>query len=65
MIFNEDVWKIIKSYTFDYKKMKYRLFIKQMGKERMNEEMKWRRILFLDRIHEKYSIENYIDSFSF
>ena len=65
MIFHEDVWKIIKSYMFDHKKMKYRLFIKQMGEERKKEEMRWRRILFLDRIHEKYPIENYIDPFSF
>ena len=55
---NDDVWKIIKSYLFDQKKMQRRQFIKQMGEERKKEELKWRRILFLERIHEKYSIEN-------
>ena len=56
---NDDVWKIIKSYLFDQKKIQRRLFIKQMGEERKKEELKWRRILFLERIHEKYPI--YID----
>ena len=55
---NDDVWKIIKSYLFDQKKMKRRVFIKQMGEERKKEELKWRRLLFLERIHEKYSIES-------
>jgi len=59
MIFNDDVWKIIKSYLIDQKKMKRRVFIKQMGEERKKEELKWRKILFLERIHEKYPI--YID----
>jgi len=60
---NDDVWKIIKSYLFDQKKMQRRVFIKQMGEERKKEELKWRRILFLERIHEKYSIESvYSDS---
>ena len=60
---NDDVWKIIKSYLFDQKKMQRRQFIKQMGEERKKEELKWRRILFLERIHEKYSIESvYSDS---
>ena len=62
---NDDVWKIIKSYLFDKSQMQRRQFIKQMGEERKKEEMRWRRILFLDRIHEKYPIENYIDPFSF
>jgi hypothetical protein len=55
---NDDVWKIIKSYLFDKKQMQRRQFIKQMGEERKKEELKWRRILFLERIHEKYSIES-------
>lgn len=59
MIFNDDVWKIIKSYLIDQKKMQRRVFIKQMGEERKKEELKWRKILFLERIHEKYPI--YID----
>ena len=59
MIFNDDVWKIIKSYLIDQKKMKRRVFIKQMGEERKKEELKWRRILLLERIYEKYPI--YID----
>ena len=59
MIFNDDVWKIIKSYLIDQKKIKRRVFIKQMGEERKKEELKWRKILFLERIHEKYPI--YID----
>ena len=60
---NDDVWKIIKSYLFDQKKIQRRQFIKQMGEERKKEELKWRRILFLERIHEKYSIESiYSDS---
>ena len=57
MIFHEDIWKIIKSYAFDHKKIQRRRFIKQMGEERKKEEMKWRRILFLDRIHEKYKVD--------
>ena len=56
---NDDVWKIIKSYLIDQKKMQRRVFIKQMGEERKKEELKWRKILFLERIHEKYPI--YID----
>ena len=56
---NDDVWKIIKSYLFDQKKMQRRVFIKQMGEERKKEELKWRRMLLLERIHEKYPI--YID----
>ena len=60
---NDDVWKIIKSYLFDKSQMQRRQFIKQMGEERKKEELKWRRILFLERIHEKYSIESvYSDS---
>ena len=55
---NDDVWKIIKSYLLDQKQMQRRQFIKQMGEERKKEELKWRRILFLERIHEKYSIES-------
>ena len=55
---NDDVWKIIKSYLFDKSQMQRRQFIKQMGEERKKEELKWRRILFLERIHEKYSIES-------
>ena len=56
---NDDVWKTIKSYLFDKKQMQRRQFIKQMGEERKKEELKWRKILFLERIHEKYPI--YID----
>ena len=56
---NDDVWKIIKSYLFDQKKIQRRVFIKQMGEERKKEELKWRRMLLLERIHEKYPI--YID----
>jgi len=60
---NDDVWKIIKSYLFDQKKMQRRQFIKQMGEERKKEELKWRRMLLLERIHEKYPIESvYSDS---
>ena len=55
---NDDVWKIIKSYLFDQKKIQRRRFIKQMGEERKKEELKWRRILFLERIHEKYPIKS-------
>ena len=66
MIFNDDVWKIIKSYLFDKKQMQRRQFIKQMGEERKKEELKWRRILFLERLHEKYPIKSvYSDCDSF
>ena len=51
---NDDVWNVIKSYLIDKKKMHYRLFIKQMIHNRKKEELKWRRILFFDRLHEKY-----------
>ena len=49
---NEDVWKIIKSYLFDKRDIQYRLYLKQ--KLSVSRNIKWKRILLIDRIREKY-----------
>ena len=60
MNFNDDVWKIIKSFLFDEKEVQYRYFIKQINENLKKIEYRKRGLEMLESMSDSET-ENEID----
>ena len=64
MNFNEDVWKIIKSFLFDEKEVQYRYFIKQINENLKKIEYRKRGLEMLESMSDSDDTEDAEDFFS-
>ena len=58
MMFDNDVWQIIKSYLLDENDMNYRIHIRQLNEERQRQECERRQILLLESIYKSMSSDD-------
>jgi len=59
MNFNDDIWKIIKSFLFDEKEVQYRYFIKQINENLKKIEYRKRGLEMLESMSDSDDAEDF------